>query len=73
VDNHSQDYAKVFAYLRRQAILSSGIGVYFIIKISEIIVKKACLISVIFKPSTWSTVHRLGCVPYEHDSRLCLG
>ena len=73
MDNHSQDYAKVFAYLRQQAVLSFGIGVNFIIKISEIIVKKTCLISVIFEPNTWSTIHRLGGVAYEYDSRLCSG
>jgi len=73
VDSHSQGYAKVFAYLRQQAVLSFGTGVSFIIKMSEIIVKKACLISVIFKPSTWSTIHRLVGVAYEYDSRLCSG
>ena len=52
MDNHNQGYAKVFAYLRQQAVLSFGIGVSFIIKMSQIIVKQACLISVIFKPST---------------------
>jgi hypothetical protein len=42
VENQSHDYAKFLAYLQRQAVLSFGVGVYFIIEMSEIIVQYDC-------------------------------